>query len=70
MSEPNDAPTGDDRPAADREPMIDLDTVAGEFDGVEAALRRLDEGTYWTDEVTGDPIPDDVLASDPTARRG
>jgi hypothetical protein len=32
-------------------------------------LDRLSEGTYWTDEVTGQPIPDDVLVNDPTARR-
>ena len=37
--------------------------------GVETALRRLDDGTYWTDEITGAPIGDDVLATDPVARR-
>jgi hypothetical protein len=51
------------------EPMVDLDRIARDFDGVEAALRRLDEGTYWRDEITGDEIPDTVLADDPTARR-
>jgi RNA polymerase-binding transcription factor DksA len=33
------------------------------------ALARLEAGSYWTDEVTGQPIPDDVLATRPTARR-
>ena len=49
---------------------VDLERVAADLDGVEAALRRLDDGTYWTDEVTGDEIPDRVLAADPVARRG
>ena len=53
---------------ADRGPL-DLDRVERDLAGVEAALRRLDEGTYWTDEVTGEAIPDDVLAADPVTRR-
>ena len=48
---------------------LDLDTVERDLDGVDAALGRLDDGTYWTDEVTGEEIPDSVLADDPTARR-
>lgn len=56
---------GDARPV-----RADLDRIERELAGVEAALRRLDDGTYWTDEVTGEPIPDDVLAADPVARRG
>ncbi len=57
------APTSED--AAD----LDLERVARDLDGVEAALSRLDQGTYWTDEATGEPIPDAVLAADPVARR-
>ena len=49
--------------------MIDLDAVERELAAVEVALERLNEGTYWTDEVTREPIPDHVLAADPTARR-
>jgi hypothetical protein len=48
---------------------IDLDAVEGDLAAVEVALQRLSEGTYWTDEVTGEPIPGHVLAADPTARR-
>lgn len=48
---------------------LDLGKVAADLDGVEAALQRLDEGTYWTDEVTGEPIADEVLAADPITRR-
>ena len=49
--------------------VVDLDAVERELAAVEVALERLNEGTYWTDEVTGAPIPDHVLADDPTARR-
>ena len=48
---------------------IDLDAVERDLAAVEVALDRLNEGTYWTDEVTGEPIPEQVLADDPTARR-
>lgn len=54
--------------AAAAEPL-DLAAIERDLDGVEAALRRLDDGSYWTDEVTGEPIPDEVLAADPVARR-
>ena len=48
---------------------VDLDAIAGDLADVELALSRLDAGTYWTDEVTGEPLPDDLLATSPTARR-
>ena len=48
---------------------VDLDRVERDLDGVEAALARLDAGTYWTDEVTGEPLADDVLSADPVTRR-
>ncbi|MFZ8901389.1 MAG: hypothetical protein ACO2Y7_06850, partial [Ilumatobacteraceae bacterium] len=35
----------------------------------EAALSRLDSGTYWTDEITGQPLSDELLAERPLARR-
>ncbi len=47
----------------------DLDQVERDLAGVESALDRLDAGTYWTDEVTGEPIPDDVLIANPVTRR-
>ena len=46
----------------------DLDLIAAELDAVVAALDRLDDGTYWTDENTGRPIDDALLAEDPTRR--
>jgi hypothetical protein len=60
-------PAGDDGPGPAA--TIDLERIERELAGVEAALRRLDDGTYWTDEVTGDPIDDAVLVADPVARR-
>lgn len=48
---------------------VDLDAIEQDLTGVEIALSRLADGTYWTDEVTGSPLPDDVLTADPTARR-
>ncbi|MEY2415147.1 MAG: hypothetical protein QOH53_481 [Ilumatobacteraceae bacterium] len=48
---------------------LDLDAIERDLADVEVALARLDAGTYWTDEVTGSPIPHDLLAANPTARR-
>lgn len=56
-------------PEPEPEPLLDLTQIERDLAGVEAALRRLDEGTYWTDEVTGEPIDELVLAADPVARR-
>lgn len=49
--------------------VIDLAAIEADLDGVQAALDRLADGTYWTDEVSGAAIPDEVLAADPLARR-
>ena len=48
---------------------VDLDAMERDLNDVEAALTRLADGTYWTDEVTGAPIPEHVLARNPLARR-
>ena len=48
---------------------LDLDSIERDLADVEVALARLDAGTYWTDEVTGSPLPHDLLAANPTARR-
>jgi RNA polymerase-binding transcription factor DksA len=50
-------------------PTLDLDGIERDLADVEAALARLDVGTYWTDEVTGGELSDDLLAERPTARR-
>ena len=46
-----------------------IEQIAQDLAGVELALVRLDAGTYWTCEVTGEPLPDELLAADPVARR-
>jgi RNA polymerase-binding transcription factor DksA len=47
----------------------ELDQIEHDLADVDVALRRLDDGTYWTDEVDGTPIGDDVLEANPLARR-
>lgn len=65
---PNVPPT--EQPHTDtRQEPLDLVAIERDLAAVEAALPRLDDGSYWLDEVTGDDIPDDVLAADPVARR-
>lgn len=41
--------------------------IEDELDAVEGALTRLDEGTYGRCRVCDAPLPDNALASDPTA---
>ena len=48
---------------------LDLDAVERDLADVESALTRLDDGTYWTDEISGEPLDDELLAERPTARR-
>lgn len=48
---------------------LDLDGIERDLADVEVALARLDAGTYWTDEVTGEPLASELLAAHPTARR-
>lgn len=48
---------------------LDLDAIERDLADVDAALTRLDNNTYWIDEVTGQPLSADLLAARPTARR-
>lgn len=47
----------------------ELDGIERVLADVDAALERLENGTYWTDEVTGDELDAELLAADPLARR-
>jgi hypothetical protein len=77
--EPDTAPTADlahdaTAPTTAHEgvavaPVLDLDGIERDLADVEVALARLDAGTYWTDEVTGEPLGEHHLADHPTARR-
>ena len=60
----SDAPEAD---AASAE--IDLDGIERDLADVEIALSRLDAGTYWTCEETGQTLSDELMESNPTARR-
>ena len=48
--------------------MAILEHLERELAEIEAALQRLDEGTYGVDEVTGEPIAPDRLEAYPIAR--
>jgi DnaK suppressor protein len=45
-----------------------LERLEDELAEIEAALQRVDEGTYGIDEVTGEPIDPERLDAVPTAR--
>jgi RNA polymerase-binding transcription factor DksA len=45
-----------------------LEQLEHELAEIEAALQRLDDGTYGVDEVTGQPISRERLEALPTAR--
>jgi RNA polymerase-binding transcription factor DksA len=45
-----------------------LEGLEGELAEIEAALQRLDDGTYGVDEQTGEPIDAERLNAFPTAR--
>ena len=62
-------PPVQDAPAAVPTAALDLDAIGRDLADVEVALTRLDAGTYWTDEVTGDDLPAALLETHPTARR-
>ena len=59
-------PSGATTPADD---VALLERISAELAGVDAALRRLDDGTYGSCEVCGEPVDDGKLAGDPLATR-
>lgn len=63
------APRGATSPQASSGARVDLASIERDLSAVEAALPLLDDGSYWRDETTGEPIPDHVLAENPVARR-
>ena len=56
-------------PETDTETGIDLEAIRRDLEDVEAALARLDAGTYWTDEVTGAVLDEEFLQAHPLARQ-
>ena len=56
--------------AVETDAVVDgIDAIARDLDDVDAALKRLDAGTYFTDEATGAPLDPAWLAEHPLARR-
>lgn len=51
------------------EQPLNLDDMERDLADVELALGRLENGAYWTDELTGAPIDASHLAANPTTRR-
>ena len=47
---------------------LDLDAIEANLSDVEVALERLESGTYFTDEISGSALSEDVLSANPTAR--
>ena len=65
---PTSAATPDRRPTT-AGPAPSLDELADQLAGVERALERLEDGTYWVDELTGEPIPDECSSPIRLTRR-
>lgn len=69
--------TGQDAAPADgakeiEDRQVDESTLAqvrGELAEVDAALERVDAGTYGVSDISGEAIPDERLRARPTARR-
>ena len=63
------APGTPRNPGPETADSIDLDKITAELDAVEVALVRLEDGTYFTDEITGKPLDEQLLITNPIARR-
>ena len=46
-----------------------IDAIELDLNRVDAAMERLEKGTYFTDEITGAPLQSDFLTANPLARR-
>ena len=46
-----------------------IDAIESDLNDVDAAMERLQKGTYFNDEVTGVPLQTQFLVSNPLARR-
>ncbi len=55
--------------AASASTPLDLDAIEIDLADVEIALARLESGTYWTCEISGQALSDELLTQHPTARR-
>ena len=46
-----------------------VEAIERDLNDVDVAMDRLEKGTYFSDEVTGAPLPTAFLAANPLARR-
>ena len=46
-----------------------IDAIELDLNAVDAAMDRLEKGTYFSDEITGAPLETNFLMSNPLARR-
>jgi RNA polymerase-binding transcription factor DksA len=65
----SDLSTAVDDVVVDDVVTLDLAAIEADLADVEVALARLDAGTYWTCEVTGQPLSEELMAAEPTRRR-
>lgn len=56
-------------PGSESDNSLDVNGIDAELDAVEVALVRLENGTYFTDEITGKPLDEQLLIKNPIARR-
>jgi RNA polymerase-binding transcription factor DksA len=69
VSDPHDNPTGSDWSSDPGADIRRLDAIGAELAGVDAALLRLDEGTYGTCQVCGADLHGEAIERDPLAER-
>ena len=69
MSDPQHSGAGDNWSPAPDDDILRLEAIEADLAGVDAALRRLDEGSYGACEVCGAPLNGEVLERDPLADR-
>ena len=69
MSDPQHSGAGDNWSPAPEDDILRLEAIEADLAGVDAALRRLEEGSYGACEVCGAALNREVLERDPLAER-
>ena len=69
MSDPQHSGAEDNWSPAPDDDILRLEAIEADLAGVDAALRRLDEGSYGACEVCGAALNREVLERDPLAER-
>jgi len=69
VTDPQDSPIEDNWNPGPEADIRRLEAIEVELAGVDAALRRLDEGSYGACEVCGAPLDGEVIERHPLADR-